>query len=433
MQNFYIKTYGCQMNIYDSDKIVSLLKKHNYRHVNSISKADLIVINTCHIREKATERVYSEIGRLPKFITVIIVGCVAQAEGKEIIKRANNVDIILGPQSYHNLPILLKKLHHTKKRQIDLNFYGESKFNHLKIITKSQYSSFITIQEGCDKFCHFCCVPYTRGQEFSRSSFDIINEVNTLIDCGTQEITLLGQNVTTYYNVETLATLFKKLVKIPGLKRLRYITSHPMDIMNSELFTLHANERKIMPYLHLPIQSGSDKILKAMNRKYSRNDYLAVIKKFQDLTPNISFSSDFIVGYPGEAEKDFQDTINLIEKVKFNQCYSFKYSSRPGTVSYLLTNQINEKIKSKRLYRLQQLLQQKQLNFNKSFIGKMLPVLFEKITKKSGQILGKSPYLQSVITDNSLNNIGSIQNVLITDAHFAYLQGKITKNIFFTE
>ena len=426
MKNLFIKTYGCQMNVYDSEKMAALLKPHGYRLHARQEEADLIILNTCHIREKATEKVYSELGRLPKKATVVVAGCVAQAEGREIIKRAKNVDIIVGPQSYHNLPMLLEKLKREQKWQIDLDFADDEKFDKLPLntLTKS-YASFLTVQEGCDKFCHFCCVPYTRGKEYSRPQGELLKEAEQLVLSGSKDITLLGQNVSAYYNNGGLASLLEKLAGLDGLKRLRYITSHPCDMKDDALFRLHANEPKLTPYLHLPVQSGSNKILKEMNRKHTREEYFAIIDKFTTARKDMAFSSDFIVGYPGETDADFADTLDLVQRVPFGLCYSFKYSPRPGTPAASLSTQVPEEIKVQRLQELQKLLQEKQLQFNKSCEGKEFEVLFEKKGKYEGQITGKSPYLQAVIVQGDVALLGQIKKVRVTQAMFSNLQARL--------
>lgn len=435
-KKLYIKTYGCQMNVYDSSKIESLLKPHGFILTLNEKAADLIILNTCHIRKKASEKMYSELGRIQKNTldknpVIVVAGCVAQAEGKEIFERAQNVDIIVGPQSYHNLPKLLEKVKRNQKWLIDLNFDEENKFDQISIPQKVRHSSFLTIQEGCDKFCHFCCVPYTRGKEYSRKIPDIYREALQLVLQGTKEIVLLGQNVSAFngYDNENsfrkLGWLIKKLATINKLKRIRYLTSHPQDMIDDELFTTHATEKKLMPLLHLPIQSGSDKILKSMNRNHTRSFYLKVIEKFRKYKPEIAFSSDFIVGYPGESDKDFEDTLNLIKDINFTQCFSFKYSPRPGTPASIVENQVLESVKSERLKIIQKLLQKQQLQFNKSFIGKYVDVLFEKVGKYCNQFIGKSPHLQSVVIESNTNIIGTIQKVKILRANYNSLFGTI--------
>ena len=426
MKNLYIKTYGCQMNVYDSEKMAALLQPHGYRLHEQQDKADLIILNTCHIREKATEKVYSELGRLPEKATVVVAGCVAQAEGEEIVKRAKNVDIVVGPQSYQNLPVLLEKLKREQKWQIDLDFADDEKFDKLPVknVNKS-YASFLTVQEGCDKFCHFCCVPYTRGKEYSRPQAELVTEARQLVAAGTQEITLLGQNVSAYYNAGGLAALLQKLAQLDGVQRLRYLTSHPRDMTDEALFDLHANEPKLMPYLHLPVQSGSDSMLQAMNRKHTRDEYFAIIDKFTAARPDMAFSSDFIVGYPGETDADHADTLDLVRRVPFGLCYSFKYSPRPGTPAAVLTNQVPEAVKAQRLQELQELLQEKQMQFNKSCEGREFEVLFERKGKHDGQIMGKSPYLQAVVVQGDETLLGQIKKVRVQKAMFSNLQAEV--------
>ncbi|RST72640.1 tRNA (N6-isopentenyl adenosine(37)-C2)-methylthiotransferase MiaB [Candidatus Aquarickettsia rohweri] len=435
-KNLYIKTYGCQMNVYDSLKMGNLLKPHGFSITNDEKNADLIILNTCHIREKASEKVYSELGKIKENNfgikpTVVVAGCTAQAEGEQIFKRAKNVDIVVGPQSYHNLPKLLERVKRQEKLVIDLDFDEENKFDKIEIPDNPRHSSFLTIQEGCDKFCHFCCVPYTRGKEYSRKIPDIYREALSLVSKGVKEITLLGQNVSAYHglddqkNQKGLGWLLKQICKINGLERVRYTTSHPKDMIEDDLFIAHAEEEKLMPFLHLPVQSGSDSILKSMNRNHNRDFYFKVIDKFRKFRPDIAFSSDFIVGYPGETDQDFQDTLDLVRKVKYAQCYSFKYSPRPGTPASMLENQVPEEVKSERLTILQSLLREQQLEFNKGFIGKDMDVMFEKKGKHEGQFIGKSPYLQSVVVKTDANIIGEIKKVTINRAGLNSLNGEL--------
>jgi tRNA-2-methylthio-N6-dimethylallyladenosine synthase len=435
-KNLYIKTYGCQMNVYDSLKMEALLKPHGFQLTQNEGEADLIILNTCHIREKASEKVYSELGKITTNSsghkpTVVVAGCVAQAEGETIFKRAKNVDIVVGPQSYHNLPKLLEDVKRKEKWVIDLDFDEENKFDNIDLPNNPGHSAFLTIQEGCDKFCHFCCVPYTRGKEYSRKIPEIYREALGLISNGAQEITLLGQNVSAFHgedengNTRGLGWLIKKLTKIDGLKRLRYVTSHPKDMTDDELFDAHREEEKLMPFLHLPVQSGSDAILKSMNRRHTRDLYFEVIDKFRKYRPNIAFSSDFIVGYPGETDRDFNDTLELVRHVKYAQCYSFKYSPRPGTPASIIEDQVPEEVKTERLAILQQLLREQQLEFNQQFVGKEVDVLFDKIGKYENQIIGKSPHLQSVVVDGSDDLIGSIKKVKVTQAGASSILGVI--------
>ena len=425
------------MNVYDSLKMENLLKPHGFSLIQDEKNADLIILNTCHIREKASEKVYSELGKIKKNNlgvkpTVVVAGCTAQAEGEQIFKRAKNVDIVVGPQSYHNLPKLLEKVKRQEKWVMDLDFDEESKFDEINLPENPRHSSFLTIQEGCDKFCHFCCVPYTRGKEYSRKIPDIYREAIGLISKGVKEITLLGQNVSAFHGIDqddtirSLGWFIKKICKIDGLKRVRYTTSHPKDMINDELFIAHAEEEKLMPFLHLPVQSGSDKILKSMNRDHTRDFYFEIIDKFRKHRPDIAFSSDFIVGYPGESDKDFEDTLDLVKQVGYAQCYSFKYSPRPGTPASMVEDQVPEEVKSTRLAILQDLLRSQQLEFNKQFIGKDMDVMFDKAGKYSRQIIGKSPYLQSVIVETDDSIIGEIKKVHITEAGLNSLIGEIT-------
>lgn len=429
-KNLFIKTYGCQMNVYDSMRMEDLLKPFGYKLTSDIENADMVVLNTCHIREKATEKVYSELGRIKKIknkkllennqnMLIVVAGCVGQAEGEYIFQRSPWVDIVVGPQSYHNLPELMAKIIREKKQALDLNFVDEEKFDKLpESLAPQGPSAFLSIQEGCDKFCKFCCVPYTRGAEFSRSLEKIYREALQIITQGSKEITLLGQNVNAYHGVDyqgneiSLAKLIKHLAKINGLERIRYTTSHPRD-MSEELIEVHGSIDKLMPFLHLPVQSGSDKILNEMNRKHTAKEYLKIIESLKKARPGIAFSSDFIVGYPGESESDFQSTLDLIKEVKFAQAYSFKYSPRPGTPASILP-QLPEEIKTDRLLRLQALLRNQQEEFNNSFKNKVVNVLIEKAGKRSNQLVGKSEYLQAVTVENSTNKTGDIIPVSIT-------------------
>ena len=438
------------MNLYDSIRMGDLLKHHGFELVedthNYSENPDMIIFNTCHIREKASEKVYAELDKIKKKkaiknkngeeMIVVVAGCTAQAEGEEIFKRAPYVDIVVGPQSYQNLPILLEAVRREKKWAIDLEFKENDKFDLLPEYSESKGSSvFLSVQEGCDKFCHFCVVPYTRGAEYSRDVSIIYREANKLVNLGAKEINLLGQNVSAYNaKVDSqnwnLGMLIEHLAKIKDLKRIRYTTSHPRDMLDSGLFTTHKNEPKLMPFLHLPVQSGSNSILRAMNRKHDRDFYFKIIDKFRKHCPNIALSSDFIVGYPGETDKDFKDTLDLIKRVGYAQCYSFKYSPRPGTPASVLENQIPEHIKSERLYILQELIAAQQLKFNQSMIGKILPVLLQKNGKKEGQLIGKSPYMQSVFVEAPKEmERGEIVDVKITDGFQNSLSGIIEKNL----
>lgn len=424
----FIKTYGCQMNVYDSQRMSDSLASVGYHNTENINEADLILVNTCHIREKAAEKLYSDLGRLrvkrqksdKAQIHIGVMGCVAQAEGEEILKRAPIVNLIVGPQAYHRLPQILGDVENGKKI-IDIEYSTEDKFAHLpnpqaKIVAKRGIAAFLTVQEGCDKFCTFCVVPYTRGAQISRPANQIINEAKILIDAGVKEITLLGQNVNAWQDEigQGLGYLISKLAKIPGLKRLRYTTSHPND-MNEELLEAHRDIDILMPYLHLPAQSGSDKILKAMNRQHTAIQYLQLIEKIKTYCPDMAFSGDFIVGFPGETNEDFTDTMKLINEVNYSASYSFKYSPRPGTPGATMKNVVAENIKDERLAQMQALLRQQQTNFLNSKIGNSTQILVEKPGRYAGQIIGRSPWLLPVVAKSEARK-GEILNVTITDA-----------------
>jgi len=433
------------MNVYDSDRMQDLMSSIGYQNIDKPDEADMVIINTCHIREKAAEKLYCDLGRIKKHkdkqqklgrqMIVAVAGCVGQAEGEEIFKRAPVTDIIVGPESYQTLPDLVGKVLRDKSRQIDLDFKPNNKFDILKESQeKSAVSSFLSIQEGCDKFCTFCVVPYTRGAEFSRSVSQVYNEALSLANKGAIEIYLLGQNVNAYHGLDengdifNLAKLIKKIAQIPQIKRIRYTTSHPRD-MDDELIAAHLEVEKLMPFLHLPVQSGSNKILKAMNRKHTRQDYFKVIEKLRKARPDIGLSSDFIVGFPGETNQDFADTLDLVRQVGFSQCYSFKYSPRQGTPASDAENQIDEEIKDARLQELQNLLYEQQIIYNKQFEGKIFPVLFDRKPSKAkeksfGQIIGKSPYLQSVVIDDKEEKyLGKLVNVKIIKSRPSSLIG----------
>ena len=431
----FVKTYGCQMNVYDSQRMGEALVSDGYELTEKPDSADLILLNTCHIREKAAEKIYSELGRYKKLkakkpsLKIGVTGCVAQAEGKEIIKRQPLVDLVVGPQAYHRLPKMLQSLSEGK-RSIDIEFPTEDKFLHLPKmhVTKLPPAAFLTVQEGCDKFCAFCVVPYTRGAEVSRSPKHLIAEAQGLVEKGVVEITLLGQNVNGYLfeNVGDgwdLARLISELAKIPDLKRIRFTTSHPND-MSDSLINIFGNEEKLMPYLHLPVQSGSDKILKAMNRRHSVDKYLNILSRVRKARPDIALSGDFIVGFPGETDSDFQDTLDLCNEVGYAQAYSFKYSSRPGTPAAGL-EEIEEEKKSERLLSLQSLLTLHQKNFQKRMIGNEYPVLIEKKGKEIDQVVGRSPYLQPVFIKGSIDLLGKIVPVEMKSYRTNSLEGEI--------
>ena len=444
MKKLFIKTHGCQMNFYDSERMTDLLKPHGYELDNSAEDADLIVLNTCHIREKAVEKTFSELGRIRNQINlseektgkksiVAVAGCVAQAQGKEIMKRSPWVDIVVGPQSYQSLPELIAKIDPIKKnKNINIDFPTIPKFDQLENqIFDRGPSAFLTIQEGCDKFCTFCVVPYTRGAEYSRPVKSIIDEAKKLIDIGVKEITLLGQNVNAWSaksydkDVWGLGKLISELAKIDGLQLIRYTTSHPLD-MDIELLEAHRDIKKLMPYLHLPVQSGSDKILKLMNRKHTSLEYIKVIEKVRYYKPDIAISGDFIIGFPGETDKDHQATMELISEIKYSQAYSFKYSVRPGTPAGTFNDHIDENLKKSRLQEVQELLRVQQMQFNEKFVNSTLQVLVLRNGKKNGQYLGKTPYNQSIYFNSEYKDlIGSIVTIVVTDAFQNSLTGII--------
>ena len=432
-KKIFVKTYGCQMNVYDSERMVSAMKPSGYVETKSAEDADLILLNTCHIREKAAEKIYSELGRMKSLkahnpdLKIGVAGCVAQAEGKEIMVRQPAVDLVVGPQSYHRLPTMMKTVN-KGKRALDTEFPEEDKFDHLpKDLTKrSSPSAFLTVQEGCDKFCAFCVVPYTRGVEVSRSPEKIIDEANSLVDRGVVEINLLGQNVNAYsqngFGVKfNLSKLIWKLSEIDGLKRIRFTTSHPND-MTEDLIEAHGSCSKLMPYLHLPVQSGSDSILKKMNRKHTADDYRKIIEKFRKVRPDLLLSGDFIVGFPGETDKDFLETLQLVKDIKYGQSYSFKYSSRPGTPA-ANREEVCESLKKDRLAELQLLLSKQQMDIQKSMIGKEVKVLFEKPGRLNNQMGGKSEYLHAVHVIGSSLKKGDIKSVKIINTEANSLGG----------
>lgn len=432
-KKLFIKTYGCQMNVYDSIRMADLMKPLGFAMTDSPDGADMVILNTCHIREKAAEKMYSELGRIRSdkvekekqggSMVIAVAGCVGQAEGEEIFRRAPYVDVVVGPQSYHTLPELVVRTAREQGQFLNLDFPTESKFDVLPEDSAPQGgSAFLSIQEGCDKFCTFCVVPYTRGAEYSRPVSDIYREALRIVSQGTKEITLLGQNVNAYHgrgessdDIWPLGKLIQHLSTIKGLERIRYTTSHPRD-MADELIEAHATEPKLMPFLHLPVQSGSNKILKEMNRKHSREEYLAIIAKLRAVRPDIGFSSDFIVGFPGETEEDFQETLSIVREVGFAQCYSFSYSPRPGTPASVKENQVPEEVKIERLSRLQAALNAQQLAFNQKTVGQVMDILFERKGKREGQLIGRSPYMQSVHVRNADAYLGQIVTVKITEA-----------------
>jgi len=433
-KRLFIKTYGCQMNVYDSERMADVLRPLGYGVVDDPEGADLVVLNTCHIREKATEKVYSELGYIKQMkdrkaeaggrMTIAVAGCVAQAEGKEIMHRQKAVDLVVGPQAYHQLPELIARAHRATGERLAADFAADEKFDALPAERHvTGVTAFLTVQEGCDKFCTFCVVPYTRGGEWSRPVNDIVEEAKRLADQGVREVTLLGQNVNAYDgDGSSLAKLVRQLAKIDGLDRIRYTTSHPRD-MGEDLIEAHGELPELMPYLHLPVQAGSDKILKAMNRDHTAESYVRLIERIRAARPDIAMSGDFIVGFPGERDGDFEKTLELVREVGFASAFSFKYSRRPGTPASAMPGQVDEAVKAERLERLNQLLDEQQRAFNAAQVGKVLPVLFEKPGRHPGQIVGRSPYLQAVHCEGGEQLIGTIVPVRIESAAKMSLAG----------
>jgi len=427
----FIKSYGCQMNVYDSDRMADVLRPLGYALTETSEDADLVILNTCHIRERATEKVYSELGRAKavkieragagKATLIAVAGCVAQAQGAEIIRRQPAVDLVVGPQSYHRLPEMIARAHRSAGERLATDFEADAKFDALPIErAPGGVSAFLTVQEGCDRFCTFCVVPYTRGAEYSRPVEDIVVEARGLVSGGVREITLLGQNVNAYKSGEIgLAGLIRRLAAIPSLARIRYTTSHPAD-MGDDLIAAHGEVGALMPYLHLPVQSGSDRILKAMNRAHTTQSYKVTVERLRHARPDLALSSDFIVGFPGETEADFAATMDLIREVRFASAFSFKYSRRPGTPASAMAAQIDKDVKTDRLARLQELLKVQQREFNASMTGRTLDVLVEKPGRHEGQVIGRSPYLQAVHFEGSPGLIGRVVPVEIaTSAHMS--------------
>ena len=422
-KNFFIKTFGCQMNVYDSDKMKDIFLANNIQPTEDSLNADYIVLNTCHIREKATEKTFSDLGRInkkgKKDQKVIVAGCVAQAEGELIQQRAPYVDLVIGPQSIQSLNTFLKKDDISKTAITE--FDAIEKFDTLNLIKRNHNSksAFVTIQEGCDKFCHFCVVPYTRGAEYSRSVYELVDEVKALVDLGVVEFTLLGQNVNAYHGnnatgqPQSLASLINSISEIGGVERITYSTSHPIN-MTDDLIQLHGSNDKLMPYLHLPVQSGSDNVLKLMNRKHTRDYYFEIIEKVRKAKPDIALSSDFIIGFPGETDQDFEDTLDLIQRVKYMNSYSFKYSPRPGTPA-ADREEIDEAILNERLKITQDLLNEQQIEYNNQFVKKTVQVLIDGAGKNLGQIKGKSQFNQSVALQGEKEIIGQIIPVQINE------------------
>ena len=432
----FIRTYGCQMNVYDSTRMADSLAAGGYAQTQDMADADLVLLNTCHIREKAAEKVYSELGRIRSLkesrperpMTVGVAGCVAQAEGEEIARRAPVVDLVVGPLAYHRLPDMVERA--KTKRQIDTDHAVEDKFEHLakpdaRNIRARGVTAFLTVQEGCDKFCTFCVVPYTRGAEVSRSFQQIDGEARRLAEAGVREITLLGQNVNAWTaegpdgEAWGLGRLLRHLATVPGIDRLRYTTSHPRDMatpQGDDLIRAHGEVEALMPYLHLPVQAGSDRILKAMNRGHTADDYRRIIERVRAARPDIALSGDFIVGFPDESDADFEKTLKLVEEIDYAQAFSFKYSRRPGTPGADMKGQVPEDVKKARLAALQDLLNRQQTRFNAGQEGRTMPVLVEKPGKAASQVIARSPYLQSVVCDAGIGRVGEIVDVTIARA-----------------
>ena len=440
-KKLHIKTYGCQMNVYDSERMTDLLRPLGYEVSDQAAGADLVLLNTCHIREKAAEKVYSEIGRLKEMredklargegrMTIAVAGCVAQAEGQEIMHRAPAVDLVIGPQAYHQLPELIARTTRAKGERLAADFAPEAKFDALtadRAVTGP--TAFLTVQEGCDKFCTFCVVPYTRGAEWSRPVAQILDEARGLADKGVREVTLLGQNVNAFNGIDkgsesTLARLMYALAEIPGLDRIRYTTSHPND-MGDDLIAAHRDLPQVMPYLHLPVQSGSDRILRAMNRKHTRQAYFDLVARIRDARPDLALSGDFIVGFPGETDKDFEDTLDLVRQVGYASAFWFKYSPRPGTPAAAMPKQVEDAVMDERLNALQTLLLEQQQAFKAGLVGRTLDVLFEKPGRYGQQAIGRSPYLQSVFVEDAAHLLGQIVPVRIDAVGANSLQGTL--------
>ena len=462
-KKLFVKTYGCQMNVYDSARMADVLAPHGYVPVDNPAGADMVILNTCHIRAKAAEKVYSELGRLRALkdqrrragavMTIAVAGCVAQAEGEEILRRAPQVDLVVGPQSYHRLPELIARLERRRAQGgagsvIDTDFPVDSKFDHLPEAAAPQgVSAFLSVQEGCDKFCTFCVVPYTRGAEYSRPAAEIVAEAERLVAGGAREITLLGQNVNAYHGAAPprgvsvgamggvsvgaggaaswgLGRLIRRLAEIEGLARLRYTTSHPRDL-DDELIAAHAEVPELMPYLHLPVQSGSDRILEAMNRGHRSEDYRRKVARLRAARGDLALSSDFIVGFPGETDRDFADTLALVTEIGFAQAYSFKFSARPGTPAAAMDGQVPEPVKAERLAALQALLAAQQAAFNQAQAGRVLPVLLEARGRKPGQLTGRSPYMQAVHLAAPARYLGQVVAARIDTAQANSLSARL--------
>ena len=439
----FIKSFGCQMNVYDAERMADIAAEEGYREARAVEDADLIVLNTCHIRERASEKIYSELGKLRELkderrragqgTTLVVAGCLAQAEGAEILRRQPAVDVVVGPQSFHRLPELLREARHAPVVAAD--FPAEDKFDHLPAaapdaIRRRGVTAFVTVQEGCDKFCSFCVVPYTRGAEVSRPVGAVIDEIARLAAAGVREITLLGQNVNAYHGLDSdgravgLAALIRAVAAVPGIARIRYATSHPGD-MSDDLIEAHHDVQSLAPSLHLPVQSGSDRVLKAMNRRHRVADYLDIVARVRAARPDIAFSSDFIVGYPGETDADFEATLALVRAVGFASSYAFKYSARPGTPAAEAPGQIDAATKEWRLAKLQALIEEQLQAFNRATVGRRFEVLFEKPGRREGQAIGRSPYMQAVFADAPKSLIGVMAEVEIVGVEPHSLRGRV--------
>ena len=440
-KKYFIKTFGCQMNVYDSNRMAVMLEEMGLKKTQNQRDADVVIFNTCHIREKAAEKVFSDLGRAylikqereadGKDTIIGVTGCVVQAEDKEILKRAPYVDFALGPLRYFRLKEVVEEIFNEREKQLlDTDFSAVSKFDFLPENKSESGCSYLAIQEGCNNFCTYCVVPYTRGVEVSRPVEDVLREARRLVQTGSLELNLLGQNVNSYHGEDAsgrernLAYLLNKIAEIDGLQRIRYTTSYPADV-DDDLIRCHKEISKLMPYLHLPIQSGSDAILKKMNRRHTRDDYLRVVDKLKDANPNIGMSSDFIVGFPGETDEDFQKTLDVVNRVKYIQAFSFKYSRRPGTPAAVMDGQIEEKVKKERLQILQDLLFSYQTKFNKDSVGKVMPVLFENKGRHKGQLVGRTPYMQNLHAEADGSLLNKIVDVRVTDASTNSLSGEV--------
>lgn len=441
VKKLFVKTFGCQMNVYDSARMADIMRGLGYEHTDDPADADMIIFNTCHIREKASEKIFSELGRFKplkekrqaagKDMVLVVAGCVVQAQSEEFLNRAKFVDIALGPQTYHRLPEMLMKLQREKSRRIiDVEFPAVAKFDSLPEARSSGVSSFLAIQEGCDRFCSYCVVPYTRGAEYSRSLSEIAAEAEQLAATGTKELMLLGQNVNAWHGEgedgrpSDLSRLVRRIAEIGGIERIRYVTSYPSDFTD-EMIAMHHDIPKVMPYLHLPVQSGSDRILKKMNRRYTAAQYEDVIARLRQACPEIALSSDFIVGFPEETDEDFEQTMELVRRVTFAQSYSFKYSARPGTPAAAMKNQVDEAVKTERLERLQALLLDQHAAYNRNFLGRETEVLLESRAKKAGCLIGHTPQMQNVLVRAPESFLNQTVRVRVTKTSAASLDAEM--------